>query len=323
MSISIVRFLGSCPLRYAYLDTRSPLTKKIDMSNSNLARLLLLGLIWGTSFMLMRIAAPVFGPILTTFGRASLAAFALYLFARQRGIDFAWRQNAKTYFIIGLTNTAIPFSLFAWSALYIPSAYMATMNSLAPIFTAVFGFLLLSERLSILRISAFLLGLVGVGVLVGIGPTTVTPEVIGGVLAGIGAAINYGFAATYTRMNAKGIPSLATAAGSQFAAALALLPFAIPAMPHAIEHGTGAALLSVFILGVVCTGVAYGLFFHLISSEGANKAVTVTFLVPATASIWAWLLLGEPITTGIVTGIAIVLLATAMSLGIIKKPILS
>ena len=290
------------------------------MSSANLTRLLLLGLIWGTSFMLMRIAAPVFGPMLTTFGRASLGALALYLFARQRGIDFAWKRNAKTYFIIGLTNTAIPFSLFAWSALHIPSAYMATMNSLAPIFTAVFGFLLLAERLSALRITAFVLGLICVGVLVGIGPTAVTPEVIGGVLAGIGAAINYGFAATYTRMHAKEIPSLATAAGSQFAAALALLPFAIPALPNAIEHGTVSALLAVIFLGVVCTGVAYGLFFHLITTEGASKAVTVTFLVPATASIWAWLLLDEPITTGIVIGIAIVLLATALSLGIIKMP---
>ncbi len=290
------------------------------MSTANLTRLLILGLIWGTSFMLMRIAAPVFGPILTTFGRASLGALSLYLFARHSGIDFQWRKNAKTYLIIGVTNTAIPFSLFAWSALYIPSAYMATMNSLAPIFTAVFGFLLLSERLSVLRISAFLLGLFGVAVLVGIGPIEVTPTVIGGVLAGMGAAINYGFAATYTRMHAKEIPSLATAAGSQFAAALALLPFALPSVPHALEHGTSSALISVLILGVVCTGVAYGLFFHLISTEGASKAVTVTFLVPATASIWAWLLLGEPITTGIVTGLAVVLVATAMSLGIVRKP---
>jgi drug/metabolite transporter (DMT)-like permease len=75
----------------------------------------------------------------------------------------------------------------------------------------------------------------------------------------------------------------------------------------------------VLILGVVCTGFAYALFFHLISTEGASKAVTVTFLVPAAASIWAWLLLDEPITVGIVTGIAVVLLATAMSLGLFKR----
>lgn len=290
------------------------------MSTANLIRLLSLALIWGTSFMLMRIASPVFGPFLTTFGRASLGALAIYLYARHRGIEFQWKRNAKTYLIIGLGNTAIPFSLFAWSALHVPSAYMATMNSLAPIFTAVFGFIMLGERLSWLRIGAFILGLFGVAVLVGIGPVDVTPWVIGGVLAGMGAAVGYGFAATYTRMYAKEIPALATATGSQFAAALALLPFAAPAIPHAIAYGTGTALLAVAILGVVCTGIAYAMFFQLISTEGASKAITVTFLIPATASIWAWLLLNEPITHGIIAGILIVLCATAMSLGLIKLP---
>lgn len=270
--------------------------------------------------MLMRIASPVFGPFLTTFGRASLGALAIYLYARSRGIEFAWKKNAKVYLIIGLGNTAIPFSLFAWSALHVPSAYMATMNSLAPIFTAVFGFIMLGEGLSWTRIGAFVMGLFGVAVLVGIGPIDVTPWVVAGVLAGMGAAVCYGFAATYTRMYAKEIPALATATGSQFAAALALLPFAAPSVPHAISHGTAQALLAVVILGVVCTGIAYAMFFQLISTEGASKAVTVTFLIPATASIWAALFLGEAITHGIVIGIAIVLCATAISLGLLKIP---
>ncbi len=287
------------------------------MSTTNLARLFLLGAIWGTSFMLMRIAAPVFGPILTTFGRTLLGGLALFLFARARGIDFGWRRNAPTYLIIGVANTAIPFSLFAWSSLYIPSSYMATMNSLAPVFTGMFGFLMLAERLTMTRIAAFLLGLFGVAVLVGIGPSAITPYVIGGVLAGLGAALSYGFAATYTRMKAAGIPSLATATGSQCAAALALLPFALPDMPHAIQVGTLYATMAVIILGVLCTGIAYALFFHLISTEGASKAITVTFLVPATASVWAWLLLGEPITFGTVAGISIVLAATALALGLV------
>lgn len=286
------------------------------MSTANLTRLLLLGAIWGTSFMLMRIAAPMFGPILTTFGRTLLGGIALYLFARSRGVDFAWRRNATTYLVIGLANTAVPFTLFAWSALYIPSSYMATMNSLAPIFTGVFGFLMLAERLTMTRVAAFVMGLFGVVVLVGVGPTVITPHVIGGVLAGLGAAVSYGFAATYTRMKAAGIPSLATATGSQCTAALALLPFAVPDMPHALQVGTPYAAMAVVILGVVCTGIAYALFFHLIATEGASKAVTVTFLVPATASIWAWLLMGEPITFGTVAGISIVLGATALTLGL-------
>lgn len=286
------------------------------MSASNIVRLLLLGAIWGTSFMLMRIASPVLGPLVTTFGRIALGGIALYLFAQSRGTDFAWRRNARTYLIIGLTNTAIPFALFAWSALHIPAAYMATMNSLAPIFTGMFGFLLLAERLSAMRLASCVLGLVGVAVLVGIGPTAVTAEVIGGVLAGLGAAICYGFAATYTRMKAAGIAPLAIATGSQLTAALALLPLALPTLPAAFAAATVATIGAVFVLGVLCTGLAYALFFHLIATEGASKAVTVTFLIPVTASLWAWLLLHEPITSGSVIGMAIVLSATALALGI-------
>lgn len=289
------------------------------MSTPNLFRLLLLSAIWGTSFMLMRIAVPELGPLLTTFLRALLGGAALYLFARLSGVDFNWRANARTYLVIGLFNTAIPFALFAWSALYIPSAYMATMNSLAPVFTGMFGFLLLAEKLTASRIAGFVLGLSGVAVLVGVGPTEVTANVVLGVLASIGAAVCYGFAATYTRMKATQIPSLAAATGSQFLASLVLLPLALPDVPSAITDATMQGIIAVSVLGVLCTGVAYGIFFHLIASEGSSKAVTVTFLVPATASLWAWLVLGEPITMGTVAGIAIVLCATALALGLLGK----
>ncbi|NEX63775.1 DMT family transporter [Noviherbaspirillum galbum] len=292
------------------------------MSNANLFRLLVLSAIWGTSFMLMRIASPVLGPMLTTLGRAGLGAIALYLFARARGVDFQLRRNAKTYLVIGLFNTAIPFVLFAWSALYIPSSYMATMNSLAPVFTGVFGYLMLKEKLTAVRLGAFILGMVGVAVLVGVGPTAVTTQTVLGVLAAMGAAVCYGYAATYTRMHASGIPPLASAAGSQISASLAILPFALPDLPHAMQTATLHAWLAVAFLGLVCTGVAYAMFFHLIATEGASKAITVTFLVPATASLWAWLLLGEPVTPGTVAGIATVLLATAIAVGLAEKALL-
>ena len=148
----------------------------------------------------------------------------------------------------------------------------------------------------------------------GIGPAPVNALVIAGVLAAMSAAVSYGFAATFTRMRAGGIPPIAMATGSQFAAALCLLPLAAPSMPHALQAGTLPALLSVLVLGVVCTGIAYALFFQLIAAEGATKAITVTFLVPMTASLWGWLLLDEPVTVGTVTGIAVVLIATATAL---------
>jgi drug/metabolite transporter (DMT)-like permease len=289
------------------------------MSPANIARLLLLGAIWGSSFMLMRIAVPDLGPLPTAFGRIALGGAALYLFARWRGVEFAWRRNARVYLVIGVTNTAVPFALFAWSALYIPSAYMATMNALAPVFTGMFGFLLMAERLNPMRIASFVLGLCGVAVLVNIGPTAVDAHVIGGILAGIGAAVCYGFAAIYTRMKASRIAPLAAASGSQIMASLALLPFALPALPQALAHAQPASVAAVVILGIACTGFAYALFFHLIAAEGPSKAVMVTFLVPAAASVWAWAILHEPITAGTVIGLAVVLSATALALGIVGQ----
>jgi drug/metabolite transporter (DMT)-like permease len=289
------------------------------MSGANIARLFLLGGIWGSSFMLMRIASPALGPLMTAFGRIFLGGIALYLFARSRGIDFGWRRNAIVYLVIGVVNTAVPFALFAWAALHIPSAYSATMNAMAPIFTGLFGFLLMSERLSAARIGSFVLGLFGVAVLVRIGPTTITANVIFGILAGMSAAICYGFAAVFTRMRAAKIPPLATATGSQFSASLALLPFALTDLPHSVAHGTLTAMFAVVFLGIVCTGLAYALFFHLIATEGPGKAVMVTFLIPAAASIWAWIFLGEQVTAGMVIGLAIVLCATAMALGLFEK----
>jgi drug/metabolite transporter (DMT)-like permease len=109
------------------------------------------------------------------------------------------------------------------------------------------------------------------------------------------------------------------ATGSQFAAALCLLPLAAPSMPHALQAGTLPALLAVLVLGVVCTGIA-ALFFQLIAAEGATKAITVTFLVPMTASLWGWLLLDEPVTLGTVAGIAIVLMATATACAPNRRP---
>src|SRR5690606_15935720 len=164
------------------------------------------------------------------FLRALFGGLALGFVARAAHIAFDWRANARIYLVIGLFNTAIPFALFAWSALHIPSAYMATMNSLAPVFTALFGVLLLAERLTPARIVASILGLCGVALLVGIGPTQVDAMTILGVLASIGAAVCYGYAAVYTRMKAAAIAPLATATASQFAATIVLLPLAAPGM---------------------------------------------------------------------------------------------
>ena len=295
------------------------------MSNINLMRLVLLGAIWGLSFIFMRIAAPMFGAIGTTLLRVTLGALVLFVVLVHRKVPLTISRHAKLYLMIGLSNTAIPFSLFAWAALCVPSAYMATMNALAPLFTAMFAWFLLDETLSVQRLCAFALGLIGVAILVGLGPAPMTMQVVLGVGAAILAAVCYGFAAIYTRRYAQGVPSLAIAVGSLTASALVLLPIFIglsflspPKVFFALLQVDVSSLwipsLAVIALGVLCTGIAYALYFKLIEMEGATKAVTVTFLVPVAASLWAVVLLRETLTMSAIGGITLVLIGTALSL---------
>ena len=299
------------------------------MKPTNYARLLLLGGIWGFSFIFMRVAAPVFGPLPTSLGRVACGALVLAAMLRFQQTPLAWRRNLRTYAVIGLFNTAIPFSLFAWAALHVPSAYMATANAMAPLFTALFGVLLIGEALTGARLAGLMLGLTGVAVLVGIGPAPGNVTTLAGIGAALLAAVCYGYAAVHTRRFAGGIPPLAVATGSSICAALALLPVALAAFalhPVGLPADTSRAwhaLGAVLLLGAICTGVAYALFYRLIAEEGVSQAITVTFLIPGAAVIWAALFLGERITLGTLAGLGLVLLATGLVLGVIRLPALS
>jgi drug/metabolite transporter (DMT)-like permease len=290
----------------------------------SMLRLAALGAIWGLSFILQRIAVPLFGPVATATGRVVLGAAVLIALAMSQRTVLDWRRNAGFYLVVGLANTAVPFSLFAWAAKSVPSAYLATMNALAPLFTALFAWALLGEVLSLQRLLAFGLGLVGVAVLVGLGPAPANAAVVAGVAAAISAAVCYGFAAIHVRRFGTGTTPLAVATGSSVAAALALLPWlALDLLRHppaALDAPVGKvvqAAFAVILLGVLCTGLAYAIFYRLLADEGASRAVTVTFLVPMMSTAWAVVLLHERVTWASVAGIVLVLLGTALALGFV------
>ncbi|PRC94714.1 DMT family transporter [Solimicrobium silvestre] len=296
------------------------------MKPANIVRLLLLGGMWGMSFIFMRIASPAFGPILTAFGRVSFGGLVLIALLLLNNLSLDWRRNARFYLVIGLVNTAVPFSLFSWAALSIPSAYMAIINAMAPLFAALFGAVLLSESLSAVRIFGFVLGVIGVAILVGIGPAHVNFETLSGIAASVIAAICYGYAAIYIRQVAVKAPPLAVAAGSQIAASLFLFPIALivtwvhpPSWPTTL-YLTVRSVGAIVLLGVICTGIAYALYFRLIADEGASRAVTVAFLIPIAATIWASLFLNERITIGTLCGMGLVIIAIGLVLGLVRMP---
>ena len=290
------------------------------MSAASFFRLLCLAAIWGGSFLFMRVAANSFGPAYLIEFRVAFAAVALLLIAlylRKRVVFF---KHIKHFFIIGLFNSAIPFLLFAYAAQTLNASTLAILNSTAPIWGALIGFVWYRSPLSANAILGMMIGIGGVAVLVGLDSSTIGGEAIFPIGASLMASFSYGIATNYTK-NARQIPAFDNAHGSMWAAViwvLPLLPFLpMRAAPSTFEWG------SVITLGVLCTGLAYLLYFHLVSEIGPTSDLTVTFLVPVFGILWGYLILGEPIGFNTIIGTILVLSGTMLVTGFSPAAVLA
>jgi len=265
------------------------------------AELTALGAIWGGSFLFMRVAASDFGPIALVEVRVVLGALSLMPFlwrVRQSIGASLWLRLA----IVGVMNSAIPFTLFAWGAERAPAGVGAIANSMTPLFTALVAFAVWRESISVRRAVALVVGLIGVVVLAS--DRVSGANVMQAAVAGTVASLSYGFAANLTRRWLSVIPPAAAVAGTQLCSALMLAPLAFFNWPTAdipLKSWLAAAAL-----GVLCTGIAYALLFRLIARVGAARAITCTYLIPLFGVGWAWLFLGEaPTPTMAIAGIVI------------------
>ena len=260
--------------------------------------LLALGAIWGGSFLFMRVAAADFGPFALVEVRIVLGALILLPFLwRVRGQ--LTRSHWQRFAIVGALNSAIPFTLFAWGAERAPAGIGAIANSLTVLFTALVALALYDERVGRRRATAMFAGFVGVVVLMS--GKTAGDNIAAAALAGAAASLCYGIAANFTKRWFVEVPPIAAVAGTLGCAALMLAPLAVASWPA--TPVPAASWLSAIALGVLCTGIAYALFFRLIQRVGAARAATCTYLVPLFGVAWGWLLLGEtPTVTMLVAG---------------------
>jgi len=278
------------------------------MRPADVLRLATLAALWGGSFLFLRIAAPVLGPLFLAELRLAIAAVTLLGWAWLTGGQVHFAVRWRSYLVIGAINSAVPFALFAYAAVHLPASYSAVLNATSPLFGAVFAALWLNERLTLRRVAGVLAGMAGVALLVGFGPVEADANVILAALAAIGGACCYALAVVYTRRKAAGIEPFAVAVGSQVGAALVLSPALAP-WPGAELFSPGI-VASVLALAVVCTAFAYVLYFRLIADVGASRALTVTFLIPVFGVLWGVLFLGEPLSPSMLAGGALVIGAT-------------
>ena len=280
----------------------------------NLAMLIGLALIWGASFLFIKVAVRELTPATLILGRLGLAAVTLALLIPFAvGTGETWRQLREHWgwlVVVALVNTAIPFWLLSWGETRIDSGLASIIQAAVPIFNAAIAFVAFHEvRVTGARLLGVAVGFVGVALLVGAQPQG---KVLGA-LAVVGMAFCYGLGGLLTGRYLKPVQPVVVALASTAIAAAVALPAGVAQGPS--EMPGWKTIASVVALGIPGTALAYLLFFALISGPGAAYASLVTYLIPPIALAYGAVFLGERFGAAALGGLALILAGVALGTG--------
>jgi len=275
--------------------------------------LLVLGTLWGGSYFFGKLALAQLGPFTVAVCRLGLAAVVLNVAARAAGHrppgSFrAWRALG----IMGLLNNAIPMSLILWGQTRIGSGLAAILNASTPLFTVLLAQVFtLDERITPRKVGGVLFGLAGVTVMIGPAALGGLKSDLGPQLAVLGAAVSYACAGIFGRRFA-GAPPLVTAAGQVTASSLVLLPLSLAVdRPWLLPVPTVRTWAAILALAILCTAVAYVIYFRILATSGASNLLLVTLLMPASAVLLGTTVLGERLDARQAAGMALIALGLA------------
>jgi len=275
------------------------------------ALLIALSLAWGTSFLTMAVALRGFPPFTIVLARTAMAALVLGLACVAMGLRLPrGRQAWTTCAGMGLLNNAIPFTLIVAGLQFIPSGLAAVVNAATPVFAVLCAHWLADdERLTPNRLAGALTGVLGVGILVGPAAFDLTRggEALGIALC-LGACLSYGLSGVWSRrVKRVGLAPLPAATGQCATAALLMLPLVVLVdQPWALPAPPVEAVLALLALGLVATALAYALFFAILAGAGATNTMLVTLLVPVSALLLGWAVLGEALSPRQVAGMVVI-----------------
>ena len=305
------------------------------MKGRDLALLLALGAMWGSSFLFIKVAVGEVSPVFLVAARLFFSVLTLLAalpllgrFVGEGGGEMAQVARLwRSLLVLGFLNAALPFFVISWGTQFLPSGTAAILNSTVPLFTASLALALpwvAGERLGVLGIAGLLLGIVGVGVLVGgfgglvEGFSGSRSEALAGAGAILVGSVSYAAGGLYARHSMKGVPVTVSAVGQSAGGLFLTLPFAALSIPGQIPslHVLGALAG----LGVIGTGFSLLLYFRLIANVGPTRTSTVTYLVPVWALLYGTVLLGEGITARSVLGLVLILAGVAGVSGIFRFP---
>jgi drug/metabolite transporter (DMT)-like permease len=283
-----------------------------------LAEIVLLALVWGASFPIIRSIVPEFGVFALTFLRCAVGAAALGGWMVARNTPLPRAEHSTWIGIIGLIGNAIPFVLFSWATLKLSASYSSVINALVPVIGAVLAAWMLHERLTVRRTSGVLLGFAGVVLLVGAGPIALSPTVLLAALAAVLACFGFAYSQMLTKRYASHISAQQLTLGMLLVSAVVLVPFAAVAWPTSPPRVSSWLLL--LVLGISNSAFATTRFMALVVSIGPVRAQTVPLLIPVFGLAWSAATLGEPLTPLFLLGTAVVLVAVWL-VALEKRPI--
>jgi drug/metabolite transporter (DMT)-like permease len=267
---------------------------------------LLLSALWGGSYLLIKVALDDdVSPWAVVAGRTALAVLALAPFALRLGVLGSLRGRIGPIVVLGLVQAAAPLTLIAVGEQYIASSLTGILVSSAPIFTFLLAFALSgAERAERGALAGVALGMVGVAMLLGVDAGGSSDAILGGLMIVL-AALGYATGAWYLKRNISGVHPVATVTGTQFVALLATLPLGLIHLPSAVP--TVEASISIFVLGVFCTGLGFVLFHSLVASEGPATASLVGYVAPGFSVLYGVTLLDESFTLATAAGLVLIL----------------
>jgi drug/metabolite transporter (DMT)-like permease len=292
------------------------------MQTRYLGALILLGAVWGASFLLIEIGVREMPPTILVALRLIVASLILAGVLFARGLRLPTRLRAWGDFLFtGAMGLVLPYLLITWGEQHIASSMTAILNATTPLFSMLLAYFWThDERLDSMKLLGVALGFVGVLVAVGVADLSLTSASTQGQLAVLGAALCYAITGIYGRQAFRGLPPLIPATGQMLAGAIVITPIAlvahdIPAMPSALALG---AVLALAIFG---TALAYIVLYWLLDRLGATRTSMVTYLLPPFALAYGALFLREAITAGGLLGLGLVIAGILLSNGVIGRAI--
>lgn len=273
-----------------------------------------LGAIWGMSFLFMRIAVPVFGPEIFAFSRVLIASIFLYVVSQFNRSELLFKNYWLEYFIIAFFNSALPFLMFGIASQKLNASTMSILNATTPVFGFAISILIGKAKMSFKVIFGMVICIFGV-FLISAKAAFDGSDSLTNIIAALIASCCYGVASNYIKYSkgAHKISSFSVAYGSMIASSILLAPMLlVPILSQKQIPFNISAILAIMGVGILCSGVAYIIYFKLIKEVGPTSALTVTFLLPMFGTLWGVVFLGEKFTQNTLFGLVIVLVGVGL-----------